>query len=400
MDRSISMPAREVPLCHTYDVLIAGGGVGGIAAALAAARHGARVCLLERGYMLGGLATAGLVTIYLPLDDGEGRQVSFGIAEELLRVSISHGCERLYPGAWLAGETDPSILSQGPRYETQYNAQLAALLWEKLLIEAGVDIYFGTMVTDAAVSDGRLTHIMTQSVSGERAFAVTHGAVDATGDAVLLRAAGEATETYRIGNVLASWYYFLKDGVNTLQMLGYAEDPSTPEDSFAAMRHYAALEADEVSEMVRTAHASVLRHFLSMGELNDRHALTTIATIPQLRMTRRIVGRYALDTSDERRAFPDSIGIVGNWRKRGPAYEVPFSTLIGTKVCNLAAAGRTTAATDKMHDITRVIPVCAVTGQAAGTALALSEDLFTLSTDTLRDALCADGVRVSLSALG
>ena len=58
-----------------YDVVVCGGGIAGISAAVAAARHGAKVLLLEREYALGGLATLGLVTIYLPLCDGTGRQV-------------------------------------------------------------------------------------------------------------------------------------------------------------------------------------------------------------------------------------------------------------------------------------------------------------------------------------
>ena len=87
----------STPVSYTADVLVAGGGIAGIAAALAAARSGARVMLLERGFMLGGLATAGLVTIYLPLCDGEGTQVSFGLAEELFRLSMEHGAEDRYP---------------------------------------------------------------------------------------------------------------------------------------------------------------------------------------------------------------------------------------------------------------------------------------------------------------
>ena len=73
----------------SYDVIVAGGGIAGISAALAARRQGARVLLIEREYMLGGLATLGLITIYLPLCDGEGHLVSRGIAEELLHLSIS-----------------------------------------------------------------------------------------------------------------------------------------------------------------------------------------------------------------------------------------------------------------------------------------------------------------------
>ena len=84
-----------------YDVIICGGGVAGIAAALAAARQGARTLLLEKEYALGGLATLGLIVIYLPLDDGEGVQMSGGIAEELLKLSLQDGPGSI-PGPWAA----------------------------------------------------------------------------------------------------------------------------------------------------------------------------------------------------------------------------------------------------------------------------------------------------------
>ena len=76
----------ETKVTEYCDVLVCGGGFAGISAALAAARQGKKVILLEKQFMLGGLGTSGLVTIYLPLCDGVGKQVSFGIAEELLRL--------------------------------------------------------------------------------------------------------------------------------------------------------------------------------------------------------------------------------------------------------------------------------------------------------------------------
>ena len=80
---------REIPVIGEYDVVVVGGGIAGVAAALAAARvRGARVCLLEKVCALGGLATVGNVIIYLPLCDGKGHQVIGGIGEELLRLSV------------------------------------------------------------------------------------------------------------------------------------------------------------------------------------------------------------------------------------------------------------------------------------------------------------------------
>ena len=87
----------ETKVTEACDVLVCGGGFAGISAALAAARQGSKVILLEKQFILGGLGTAGLVTVYLPLCDGYGRQVSFGIAEELLRLSVSMGAEDRYP---------------------------------------------------------------------------------------------------------------------------------------------------------------------------------------------------------------------------------------------------------------------------------------------------------------
>ena len=114
---------------------------------------------------------------------------------------------------------------------------------------------------------------------------------------------------------------------------------------------------------------------------------TSIASIPQLRMTRRLRGEYTLDESEMHRYFDDSVGMVSDWRKRGPVYEVPFSTLYSADVKNLIMAGRCTSVTDSMWDIMRVIPCCAVTGQAAGTAAALTEDFTAIDIRQLQQTL-------------
>ena len=75
---TIREPGRALPVKHSCDVLVAGGGLAGSAAAVAAARNGARVVLIDKACALGGLATLGIVTIWLPLCDGRGRQVSGG----------------------------------------------------------------------------------------------------------------------------------------------------------------------------------------------------------------------------------------------------------------------------------------------------------------------------------
>ena len=120
---------KNLEVKKDYDVIVCGGGIAGVSAALAAVRQNKKVLLIEKLFLLGGLATSGLVTIYLPLCDGCGNQVSFSIAEELLHLSIKHGYEDEYPDAWLNGGTKEEKAKK--RFQVRFNANLYALLLEK-----------------------------------------------------------------------------------------------------------------------------------------------------------------------------------------------------------------------------------------------------------------------------
>ena len=86
-------PQRRLAIRDRYDVIVVGGGIAGVAAAVAAAREGAKTCLIEKEYALGGLATLGNIIIYLPLCDGMGHKVSGGLAEALLKLSVCDGSQ-------------------------------------------------------------------------------------------------------------------------------------------------------------------------------------------------------------------------------------------------------------------------------------------------------------------
>ena len=144
--------------------------------------------------------------------------------------------------------------------------------------------------------------------------------------------------------------------------------------------------------MVQKSHAKTLEDIKEKRKTDKTTVPTSIATIPQIRMTRKIVGEYVLDSSEQHKYFEDSIGMVSDWRKRGPVWEVPFGTLYSKEIKNLITAGRCTSVTDAMWDVMRVIPCCAVTGQAAGTAAALTEDFKTLDPETLQKELRKQGV--------
>ena len=386
---------KQTTVNNEYEIAVCGGGFAGISAALAAARAGKRVLLLEKQYMLGGLGTAGLITIYLPLCDGYGRQVSFGIAEELFRLSVTYGAEARYPANWLDGKGGRT--AQDPRFEVQYNAQLFAILAERLLLEAGVEILYGSYVVDAAVCEGRITGLLVENKSGRTEYRV-RSVVDATGDCDVAHFAGAPTEIFRQGNVLAAWYYYANQEKGYhLRSLGASDVPDEEKKAGATQayltnRRFTGLDGKELSEMVCLSHAQQLSNWLQEREKNPDTVIATLPTIPQIRMTRRLVGAYELSHTEEHCYFADSIGMVSNWKRRGPVYEVPFGTLYCKEIKNLLVAGRCTSVNETLWDVMRVIPCCAVTGQAAGTAAAMTDDVTSLDVKQLQKKLTENGV--------
>ena len=391
-------PSKELPVYGSYDTVVVGGGFAGIAAALAAARCGNKVLLCEKMFMLGGLGTAGLVTIYLPLCDGRGHQVSFGIAEELLRASIADGYETGYPKAWLEGGTEEERIAQ--RFRVRYNAIACAIAMEKLLIDAGVEILYGTSVCDVFVKENVITHLFIENKSG-RSAVQTGNVIDCSGDADICVFAGENTVVHERGNSLAAWYYFTDETGNQLKMLGFSDDPDatrTAKDDAVtnSQNRFMGLDGKDLSNMVIAAHRAVYDHFLQDNPLSDTHMLTSIATIPQVRMTRRIDGCYTMSRDDNHMERSDSVGMFSNWRGKGDGsvYELSYASLYGKKIKNLGVAGRCLSVDDVLWDATRVIPVCSLSGEAIGTAAALAKNFADVDIAQLQAKLEENGVKL------
>lgn len=386
---------RTLPVSDRCDVLVAGGGIAGISAALSAARGGANVILLEREYMLGGLATLGLITIYLPICDGMGRQVAFGNAEELLRLAVKNGVERDFDhkgmAVWLDGEGDAADREKY-RFEAQYNPHLFATEAEQLLTSLGVRILYGTYAVATEVNNGKITHVIIENKSGRSAVAVK-SVVDTTGDADICCYSEVGTEPFECKNRLANWYYYVSGGSVDLRIRGPVDDPSNPnrEVHISDLR-FSGVDAAETSEMMMLARADMLRDVAENRATDPSFTPVCLPTIPQLRTTRHIVGEYAQGIEEMHKHFDSSIGMIGDWRKRGPVYELPFETLYSKKVKNLITAGRCISSKGEMIEVMRVIPTCAVTGQAAGTAAAMTDDFSSLDVAALQAKLTADGV--------
>ena len=107
---------QEIPVLGGHDVVVAGAGVAGVAAAVTARRAGRSVLLLEKSLTMGGLATSGLINLFVPMCNGRGVQIIKGLCDELMRLAVRDGYDTL-PKEWANG--DPGEKSNGTRLVTR-----------------------------------------------------------------------------------------------------------------------------------------------------------------------------------------------------------------------------------------------------------------------------------------
>jgi len=390
-----------------FDVIVAGGGVAGIAAALQCARDGIRTVLVEKTILPGGLATSGLVNVYLPLCDGHGRQVTFGIAEELLHLSIRYGPGRVPNWRVAAGGEETQ------RYRVPFSPASFALALDEALAEAGVEVLFDTLVCLPVMDGNRVAGLEVENKSG-RGVLHARCVIDATGDAdVAFRAGAECFESE---NWLAIWALqaSLKsagaaadraDGTPLLNRIrvggGGDQGLAPPEGGFRGTN------GDDVSRFVREGRRLLREHFRrKQAEVRGgREGIFPLAlpTIAQFRTTRGIVGRKTLHAGEHGREAADSIGLVADWRAPGLVWEIPYGTLVPEKIEGLLAVGRCISSRDDAWHVTRVIPAAALTGQAAGCAAALAVRRDTtpgrLDVTDLQEVLRREGIPIHLADL-
>jgi len=369
----ITRPEKKVPVWGECDVAVAGGGFAGVAAALAAARSGAKTCIIEKYAGLGGLGTLGHVVVYLPLCDGRGRQVSFGIAEELLKLPMRYSpCKP--SGSW----GDPANASREElakiRYELRYDPAPMSIGMERILDEAGVEIIYDTLIADAARGgDGSITHLIVENKSGCGAFAVK-SVVDCTGEADICHRCGEATET-AAKNVRSAWYYAVDPDRKVV--LGYAVDEYWKVDEMPTPARFDGTDWRSVTAQILESRKLILENVAARNLKRAEQALPPLSPFYApyfhgFRMTRHLVSDYVMTPADVCRWHEDAVGVFSDWRKAGPVYSLPIRALLALKTPNLAAAGRCLSSTGDTWDITRVIPVCSVSGEASGTVAALA----------------------------
>jgi hypothetical protein len=379
-----------------YDVVVIGGGIAGCAAALASKRRSKTVLLVEKLTVLGGLGTAGHIVIYLPLDDGYGRQVIGGISEELLKLSTTY--------VYYAGDVS-SWKEEGRRYECKYNGPAFSLALEELLLAEGIDILYDTLFVGSEIENGYCKTVITENKSGRCRYSC-RAVVDASGDAEVFARAGQPCIAAK--NSLAIWNYCTEWATSHYQKRGGPDGPGLTLVSFGKIDTHAEKHIVETPYFGDSAEA--INHFIIDGHRrllnyikeNEDFVPASLPGMAQIRMARRIQGGYELSDKDAGSHFEDNIGGTGDWRKPGPIYEIPYRTLYTHHLKNVLCAGRCISACGEAWEITRCIPQAALTGQAAGTAIALALEqevsVQNVCMERLREILAQDGMLLDLNS--
>lgn len=383
-----------------YDVLVAGGGPAGVAAALQAARLGFKTALVEKTVLWGGLATAGLINVHVQLCDGRGHQVLYGLAEEFVHLSLRYGPGEL-PEGWRPG----TARERRPIYMVRFSPASFVLALDEALEEAGVIPWLDTLACVPVMRGERVVGLEVENKSG-RGLLSAKCVVDATGDAdIAYRAGAPCVEE---GNWLSVWAVQAAVGeaphavplpgkASQLSMLRLGAVPSGRGQP-PGMPKLSGTDGVQVTRFVLESRRLLRNYYREQyADKFSRETLypVTLASMPQVRTTRRIVGQETVADGQYGVRIPTSIGLAPDWRQAGQVLEIPYGALLPQRVSGLLVVGRAISAERDAWEVTRVIPPAALTGQVAGVAAALAARW-----DTTPEKLAASDVQAELRKLG
>ena len=364
---------RTVTKKEGFDIIVVGGGIAGVSAAVSAARLGVSVLLIEKSINLGGLATGGLISWYEPLCDGKGQQMIYGMAEELIRLSARYGFDNL-PGHW-GGQSKNK--PRNKRFSTFYSPTVFSAVLDRFVIQNGVRIRFDTLATYPVMQDNICTGVVVESANGCELFEAKV-VIDASGDASVMHRAGVPTLSGQNYMTYIAHVFTLDDArklTESKDICAFRRWMNAGSDMRGNghpkdMKKISGTDADEITEYVITGKQRLLDRVSQMDK--NEFDVMTLPTMPQLRTVRRIVGNTDFCAVDGQ-TFADAIGDCGDFRPEGIGkhYQIPFGALWNRNYPNMLAAGRIISAPEgDGWEVSRVIPVCALTGEVAGKAAA------------------------------
>ena len=390
----ITLAQANIPITARPDVLVVGGGSAGLSAAVAAARNGADVMLLERFSYIGGLATGGMIILLLTMDDGAGRQAVGGLCQEVVdRMERRNAV--YYPPKDHWNDPDPKLVehysqwgltwgSPSPeghrvRYSVAFEPHEFIFAADQMLKEAGVRVLYQTWACEPVVEGGSIRAVIIQNKGGRQAIAAK-GVIDASGDGDIFAAAGEPFELERVH----PWLWFEMANVDEEAVPSRGLFFHTPGGNRVLVpwggegrvtRKIDATNPDEVSEALTASREMVFAEADRLRASVPGFQNATVSLMAdQLGITesRRLQGEYVMTREDLDLTFDDVIARTGHWTKYDCVYSIPYRSLLPRGLDNLLATGRCISVDHRVHHATKEIPPCMATGEAAGTAAALA----------------------------
>lgn len=408
---TISESARSIPVIGDYDVIVAGGGPAGWAAAVAAGRSGARAVLVERYGYLGGMATGALVILLDHWDDFEQKKtVIGGLAREIVDrlipidgavVPDPRDTHKIDQKAWdrwgrygwsgtRVPRTPPSPVPFGATIDPEKFKYLA----NRVLREANVSLRYHSWVVGTVTEEARVRGVVIESKSGRQAI-LGKVVIDCTGDGDVFAAAGApfrhgqlyVTLPHQVANVdtqrFLQWEWEHPDEAD--ELLRQAKERLRAKGNYwwlwtvfeglvwvnaPTYTRYNILDAEDLTAVEVDAREVIEAWWAWARERLpgfERSYVVDVAAQLGVRQSRLLDGEYVLtkDDVDSGVVFPDTIGRSKHWH-------LPYRSLVPREIEGLLVAGRCYSATSQAQAISREVPTCMVLGEAAGVAAALA----------------------------
>lgn len=401
---------KKTPVTDKTEVVVAGGGPAGVAAAVASARLGVKTMLIERYGCLGGMATGGLVITLV-----ETERYGMGVVKESIERLRELGGARLR-----RSPSEPNEWTEGASFSggecVNIDPELLKYVLNEMILEAGVDLMMHSLVVGVDMEGDIIKNVILEDKSGRHAVS-GKVFVDATGDGDVAAAAGAPccydkhpwgiNIDFRLGCVDVVKERLFRDEhpdehERVLEGLSkyvggrmYWGSSIKDDVVWGGAPHY--LEGDGLNprDLTRAeveGRRAIVRGLeyirTHMPGMEKAFLLDTSSQVG-VRETRRIIGEYTLTKEDEvaGRRFNDAI--------TSSLFDIPYRCLIPKKVNNLLMAGRCISTTHEAQGPIRNIPPCMITGQAAGVAAALAFkkniQVRELDPGELREALIKQG---------